>query len=277
MELDSNLLVIQQTERPHAQHNADLIIQSLRSFPTMMLRRETFPWFIHPHSHLLSKSEGAALPEALSTCMGIAQMFASRTSETKPFLWSTIKAEYRRFANEEHRMSTFELLAAVQACTIYLIMCIVDQSPESGETSLDLLSALHICGVGSLTQSELSNPSLNWQDWIFAESQRRLSNLWFLIGCAICVKTGVVCDPSQSYRSLPLPGLKYLWEAPSQAAWEVEYEASRVLQTSGLVTLGDLIDTQQSGYLVSNAQKLDKWNAGVDNLGSLLNLAGTMV
>lgn len=97
---NSNLLAVFQPGRPHAQHNADLIIQSLRSFPTMMLRRETFPWFIHPHSHLLSKSAGATLPEALSNCMSIAQMFASRTSETKHFLRQTLGAEYRRFVSE---------------------------------------------------------------------------------------------------------------------------------------------------------------------------------
>ena len=95
-----NFSAVLQSGRPHAQHNADLIIQSLRSFPTMMLRRETFPWFIHPHSQLLSKSTDAALPEALSNCMSIAQMFASRTSETKNFLRQTIGAEYRRFVSE---------------------------------------------------------------------------------------------------------------------------------------------------------------------------------
>lgn len=97
------------------------------------------------------------------------------------------------------------------------------------------------------------------------------------MGCAVCVKTGTPCDPSQSYRYLPLPGPKSLWEASSQSAWEQEYKANRNLQMSGLVTLGDLIDTQNSGSVLSNAQKLDKWNAGVDNLGSLLNLVGTTV
>jgi hypothetical protein len=158
-ERDSNILAVFQTERPHAQHNADLVVQSLRSFPMMMLRRETFPWFIHPQSQLLSEPTRAALPEALSTCMSIAQMFALRTSETKRFLWCTIRAEYRRFINEvrvlptqcsfhsnyqkKPHMSIFEILAALQACMIYLIMCIVDQSPESEETSLELLIALH--------------------------------------------------------------------------------------------------------------------------------------
>ncbi len=160
VEVDSNLVAILQRERPHAQHNANLVIQSLRSLPTMMLRRDVFPWFIHPHSHLLSKPPSDVLPEALSTCMSIAQMFTSRTSETKPFLWCTIRAEYRRFIKEvcilptlcsfyfntqkKPHMSIFELLAAVQACMIYLIMCIVDQSRESEEASLELLLALHV-------------------------------------------------------------------------------------------------------------------------------------
>ncbi|KAF2495287.1 hypothetical protein BU16DRAFT_385713 [Lophium mytilinum] len=287
VELDSHLLAVLQKERPHAQHNANLVIQAVRSFPTMMLRRNTFPWYIHPHSHLLSKSPKGALPEALSTCMSIAQIFASRTAETKFYLWCAIRAEYRRFINEKHHMPIFELLAAVQACMVYLIMCIIDQSPESESTSLELLMALHTlymsfkdACVGSTFQSELSSPSLNWEDWILAESQRRLcrlAHLWFLIGCVICIKTGIPCDPSQSYRFLPLPGLKSLWDAPTESAWELEYEATRILHTSGLETLGDLIDAQNSRYSPSNAQNLDKWNAGVDNLGALLNLVSTMV
>ena len=99
-EPNSNLLATFQDKRPHAQHNADIIIQSLRSFPTMMLRRETFPWFIHPLSHLLSKQAGATLPEALSSCMSIVQMFASRTPETKHLLSRAIRIEYRRFLVE---------------------------------------------------------------------------------------------------------------------------------------------------------------------------------
>lgn len=91
---NSSFLTVLQSERPHAQHNANVIIQSLRSFPTMMLRRETFPWFIHPHS------QGTALPEAISNCMSIAQMFTLRTSETKSFLRQTIGGEHRRFISE---------------------------------------------------------------------------------------------------------------------------------------------------------------------------------
>lgn len=160
VEQNSDLLAILQIERPHAQHNADLVIQSLRAFPTMMLRRETFPWFIHPHSQSLSKPTGAVLPEALLTCMSVAQMFASRTSETKYFLWRTIRAECRRIISEVrilltpcssdadhhkkiHNASKFELLAAMQACMIYLIMYIVDHAPEDEVNGLEILLVLH--------------------------------------------------------------------------------------------------------------------------------------
>lgn len=148
-----------QPERPIALYNANLVIQSLRSFPAMMLRRETFPWFIHRQSQLLSMSSPTALPEALSDCMSIAQMFALRTPETRPFIWQAIRTQYMRWCNEVrnlsivkfygsdcrkmYQMSQYELLAVVQACMIYLIMCIIDSSPGSEENSPGLLLTIH--------------------------------------------------------------------------------------------------------------------------------------
>ena len=95
--LTSNSLSMPHRSFSQAQHNADIIIQSLRSFPTMMIRKETLPWFIHPH---LSAPGENGLSEALSNCMSIAQMFSSRTSETKSFLCRTMAAEHRRIQSE---------------------------------------------------------------------------------------------------------------------------------------------------------------------------------
>ncbi len=94
-----NHVALLRSEHPLAQHNADLVIQALRSFPAMMLRRETLPWYIHRHFRV-NNSTTAAWPEALSNCMSIAQMFALRTPDTKPFLWRTIRIEHRRLSKE---------------------------------------------------------------------------------------------------------------------------------------------------------------------------------
>lgn len=62
----------------------------LRALCGQMLRRETFPPFIHPHWHRTT------MPESLVVCMHIARLFASRTADVAPFIWRTILAESRR-------------------------------------------------------------------------------------------------------------------------------------------------------------------------------------
>jgi hypothetical protein len=72
-----------------------VLMQMLRAFPQMMLRRETLPPFIHGHWYRPSSATELSLPEPLVNCIGIAQIFASHNSESKPFLWRTIKQEQR--------------------------------------------------------------------------------------------------------------------------------------------------------------------------------------
>ena len=76
---------------PAARHAANLISHMVGAFPQMMLRRHTFPPFIHPHWHL------PAVPEILASCMGIAQLFVSRTPESRAFLWRTVDTEQQHF------------------------------------------------------------------------------------------------------------------------------------------------------------------------------------
>jgi hypothetical protein len=87
-------LTILQPSSEVVQHTTRLGVQAMRAYPMMMLRRETLPPFIHPHWH---RQSTPALPEPLSNCMSIAQMYAFRSEETKPFIWRTVKAEDERF------------------------------------------------------------------------------------------------------------------------------------------------------------------------------------
>lgn len=78
-------------------HNTHQILESVRAYPLMMLRRETFPPFIHPHWF---NGGSPALPEALGHCMSIAHMFAWRNEETRPFLWKAVEGEVRRLVKK---------------------------------------------------------------------------------------------------------------------------------------------------------------------------------
>ena len=52
-----------------------------------------------------------------------------------------------------HKMDKMELLAAVQACMIYLIMCIVDYSVENEGEGLELLLTLHVSSIRDQTSN----------------------------------------------------------------------------------------------------------------------------
>jgi hypothetical protein len=94
------------------QHASRVIMQMLYAYPQMMLRRQTFPPFIHPHCH------EKRLPDALGNCMSIAQLFAARTPETESFLWRTISAEEERFRERVSKRSVST------CCKLMLLSCI---------------------------------------------------------------------------------------------------------------------------------------------------------
>lgn len=65
--------------------------QILSSYPGMMLRKETFPPFIHS-----SFSCDGQMPQPLANCMSIVQMFSTRTPASNEFVWRTIRMEQER-------------------------------------------------------------------------------------------------------------------------------------------------------------------------------------
>lgn len=92
--VDTGFLIRLPISDPVAQHSATLVMQALRAFPQMMLRKPTFPPFIHSHY------DWHPLPEPLAHCMSIAHIFVSPSVETRSFLWHSINREQQRFLEE---------------------------------------------------------------------------------------------------------------------------------------------------------------------------------
>ncbi|EED19885.1 hypothetical protein TSTA_031440 [Talaromyces stipitatus ATCC 10500] len=78
---------------PAQQLFTSMLVDMIRAYPLMMTRRETFPPFVHPHCYLYEGCD--TFPQVLTNCMGIAQLFVSRTDDTRPFVWTTVMAEVR--------------------------------------------------------------------------------------------------------------------------------------------------------------------------------------
>ncbi|KUJ22450.1 uncharacterized protein LY89DRAFT_693830 [Mollisia scopiformis] len=273
------------TSDPVLQFTANMLIQMLRAFPQMMLRRETLPAFIHGHWYRPSGTTGLALPEPLVNCMGLAQVFAAHNPESKPFLWRTVKTEQRSFIEKQDKrqFSRDGLLAAVQAQIIYIIMKVTDNSKFEQDLNLEMIitfqalceSFRELCNE-PFCQDERMYPSFSWEDWVFAESRRRTVLVWFLIAQTVRIKIGVPCDAFEDFRNLPLCSSKSLWEARTRLAWQSEYEVYKNMQRTELESFGDLIDAYKERDVGANQLRLDAWIARADNLGVLLSLGAVI-
>ncbi|PCH05510.1 Hypothetical protein PENO1_007540 [Penicillium occitanis (nom. inval.)] len=288
---------------PAQQLFTSMLIDMIRAYPLMMTRRETFPPFVHPHCYLY---EGCnTFPQVLTNCMGIAQLFVSRTNDTRPFLWTTILAEVRDMlskvpifelyqlrvacadikAQQLGSMNKFELFSALQASLLYLIMRAIDTGSQQPAQDFELVRAHEmICDytlqqIGHHADPEVNDPQRRWKDWIFDESIKRVAWVWFSLSVVYQIRSGVPgvpCRVADSTDGMPLPCTKTEWEAQTEEDWRREYYKARNSQsTASIQTFGDLANAYRGlpADRAAKATQLEAWNAGIDNLGVLLNLA----
>ncbi|KAK9321096.1 hypothetical protein V1517DRAFT_327446 [Lipomyces orientalis] len=267
-------------ENPASQHCAVLAMGIIRAFPQMMLRRQTFPPFIHGQWHR------SVMPEEIANCMSIAQIFAARTSETRGFLWRTIAAEAQRFKDRLDAYSAQEILTAAQALLIYMIMAIIDQDEHTSERGANLIGTFKLLSIrfknllnGPFAEPDHTHPSATWEDWIFAESRRRLGCLWFLISRIVSVRNRVECVGYDYDYFLPLCSGKTMWEARTRAEWESElafHDVGRIRRE--LWNLGALVDAHhRQSHDPLSASLLDAWDASTDKLGTLMSFCVSLV
>ncbi|CAH0025799.1 unnamed protein product [Clonostachys rhizophaga] len=278
----SELLCCISMKDPISHFTANIVMQTLCAFPQMMLRRETFPPFIHGHWHCTESAAAVSLPKPLVSCMGLAQIFASHNADTRPFLWEKTREEQRSSADKAYRrqFSKHDHLAAIQALLIYIMMRVVDCSRTDLDLNLELLGLCDnfkdVCKE-PFYQHERACLSSSWEDWIFAESRRRTAIIWLLMTQMIHIKIGVPCDSFPSFRDVPLSSPKLLWEARTRSQWEKEYKFYKDSPVRGLDVFGDLYDACKHKHIRENQLKLNSWNSTVDNLGSLLNLGAEII
>ncbi|CAM1504925.1 Fc.00g025160.m01.CDS01 [Cosmosporella sp. VM-42] len=164
-------------------------------------------------------------------------------------------------------------------------MAIVDQDEDTAarggrlmHTFLELKQQLQrvIGGELIISETEAANPSSTWEEWIFAESRRRIGCLWFAINRVFALKTSRAgCSTFNDFLSLPLTSAKTAWEARSLEEWEAETSLCGI--SYPIATFGELVSARKQPGDTVNARKLDTWEAGADKLGMMMNIAVELV
>ncbi|KAM7183138.1 hypothetical protein V8F33_013768 [Rhypophila sp. PSN 637] len=143
--------------------------------------------------------------------------------------------------------------------------------------------------------------SQDWENWIVAESWRRMKIIFFLIEKIVDVNMGASVKCTSRYADVDwimLPCGKALWEARSETEWEARLSNSAATKLVRLGSRGDKLETvggllrahsgamngeygshgDNSGMGMTRcAELLDVWNVEADGLGALLNASLGMV
>ncbi|KAJ5857159.1 hypothetical protein N7455_008053 [Penicillium solitum] len=268
-----------------------LLLHTLKSYVFTMLRHNSLPPFIHPS---LVHSEFSMEP--LINCINLVHMISGEMKGNRKLFWRNVRMECERLCDEDSQgptLSKWELLAAMQALAIYIIIRLDDGETEYNGFDSLLIAAVTVVAQ-KLTESDIAgNFSLDgsWEDWLFEESRRRLSVVYKVFNMLFYFEPATMCDLPTDLVLAPLPAKKHLWEAGNEAVWKSESQREGEVQTEfGLAGSGDLVKLGENhggttlvhtSITASNPARStaswEEWCEGMDGFGGLVMLAASMV
>ncbi|KAK8009352.1 hypothetical protein PG991_011903 [Apiospora marii] len=233
-----------------AQRVASLVCHTLKSYPLMMMRDKTLPPFIHPLM-LLSES-GAQDMEPLHNCISLMNMLQAGLQGSRKLFWRNVRQECERLYRMASKLSYLEVVAGLQALSLYIIMLLDDGEAEENDIDGLLIMAV------------------------------------IIVNMVVVFEPAAMCDLHADGLILsPLPARRQLWEAETASKWMSEIERDLGSQTDyGMTVSGDLVKVSESPansntgeHGARHRQKADweEWLAGMDSFGGLVMLAASLV
>lgn len=283
--------------RTGMQRTANLILSTLKSYPMMVQRHDSLPPFIH--SSFTIPEEGNSNLEPLTNCLNLVHMLRSPYHGKRKLFWKNVRLECERWCAEHLEMNRPQLITAMQALLIYILIRLGEGEMEHNNLDALLVRSVVLTAtqfnIINMTQSESSlyshDLSLSWKEWLFEESARRLCVVYQILGMLIHFEPAAMCDESLVLG--PLPARKQLWEASDEFTWKAESEREPGLETTyGLAANGDLVMVDESQRYKGNAvlhqrsydyrtstwaaAKWEEWYSGMDGFGGLVMLAASL-
>ncbi|KAH8200684.1 hypothetical protein TruAng_005148 [Truncatella angustata] len=275
-------LIQRPTMRTGAERIRSLIFHTMKSYPLMILHNDSVLPYVH--AHLASSDDEDDGMEPLNNCISLVHMLSHGVRGSSKLFWKNC-----------------ELLAAMQALSIYIIMRL-DQG-ETDNNNVDFLMTATVTALAkrfnevlTLEKREFSGSSrdLTWKSWILQESGRRICVVYQVLNLLVYFEPAALCDKEGGFMLAPLPAQQDLWEASDEFAWRVasrgDYEFGPQF---GLTMKGDLVklDKKSSAYretlLIDKSMEAglqsasvapwEEWCSGMDRFGGLVMLAASLM
>ncbi|KAF2742650.1 hypothetical protein M011DRAFT_412238, partial [Sporormia fimetaria CBS 119925] len=298
----ANATLTQRSKRhPSAQRTANLIFHTLKSYAIMLHRDNSLPPFIHPRT--VSEGYDAEQVKLLTNCISLIRMLNTGTGTRKLF-WKNVRLEFERVIAEYRLFSRWQIIAAMQALSLYVLIRLHEGETEHNNVDYVLQQAVfavasYIASMGMICDVQSPNciygPQISWNDWIFEESARRIGIIYRIVAFVTNLDLSGLCPMSGDLLLSPLPARKTLWEAMTEETWDKESQRDNLHIIYGLAKNGDLVrvggEFEEFHYCLDailsvqgpSAEKpwrekrdWEEWCAGMDGLGGLVLFAASL-
>ena len=124
-----------------------------------------------------------------------------------------------------------DLLAALQALTIYTIILIFPTKDQNAIPSVDPSVFIglqqvvyYTAGTGLMLQEETDHAVPPWDAWVHVTSKRRVIFTLYMLHWAYSVYHHLPSFNCDELGFMPAPAAKYLWQANTKQQWEGLYK-----------------------------------------------------
>ncbi|KAI4854287.1 hypothetical protein E4T44_00282 [Aureobasidium sp. EXF-8845] len=286
---------------PGQQRIVVLVLQTLNSYPLMIVHHNTLPPFIHPYS--IDYHDEEEDTESLDSCLNLMHMLGSKIRGSSKLFWKNVRRECERMREQHTKMDTWALLSAMQALSVYLLVRLREGETEHNNyDSLMLTTVIMLaqeltrtasaCDIESTVRD--SSNGTGWKAWVLQESRRRLAVIYRVVNMLVYFEPADMCELQKELIIAPLPAKKQLWEAANMRTWQELLTRDKqnhehvALNSHGELVLleGDKLYCHNGvmRYRISSEQSStskttdwEHWSSGMDGFGSLIMLTASLI
>ncbi|KAJ6784763.1 hypothetical protein PWT90_05723 [Aphanocladium album] len=248
------------------------VFRVLKSYAAMAARgRATLP-FVHP-------TQMDAAGSHLATCLSLARVSDSPLPGSEDATAAILQREMDAVAAQDQtHADSVATLAAFQAYLIYVLILFfrLNQGPSpffrSAMMTLQGLACI-MSRKGLVCAADATHTRPRWEEWIVAEAKRRTLYVMYLLDNVLSDQENLPTYLGTELRGLPAPSNKALWQAPTRAAWEKDYNVFLAEWLEAHLTIDELwpipLDMDDIG-LARRRKRVDHWLENLDEFGIML-------
>ncbi|KAK9342922.1 hypothetical protein V1522DRAFT_372421 [Lipomyces starkeyi] len=275
LEMDSlvNYFSLQLTQQPTipplARHSMEFILRVLRTWPGMMANDFQPPPIIHTSQ--MSKNP-LSLP--LANCFTVAKMWDGQLSGAEELVSRTAMNEMIRLFVEYQSYDEFNLVAALQAAVIYMIILIFPKRENVYVMNLDVSIINNIqqmvyavAQTGLVMQEERDHVRPSWESWVHFTSKRRTLLALYLLHWSYGLLNSIPSFDCHELVFMPAPAAKSLWQISRKEEWEPLYDRWLIRWEGGAYIQQEFWEIEPGLMINSRTQK---WLEEADEFGLML-------